>query len=207
VDYSLTVHQNPYSGWRYAAKEGPDTSVTGWFVMQLKSAKIAGLKVDGGGFQGAANWLDKVSDKNGHVGYTGPGGGGTGLAAVGMVCRQFMGMPSDDPLLKAGAELLAKELPTWPAGSRRSYYYWYYGTLGMFQMGGEPWKKWNEALKPTLVNNQCKGGPLDGTAADKDGSWDPIFDQDDTRSGRAYSTAVGALCLEVYYRYLPMYTK
>ena len=92
-------------------------------------------------------------------------------------------------------------------GGDIGFYYWYYGTLGMFQMGGDYWKKWNEAIKPTLVNNQCKGGPLDGTAADKDGSWDPIFDQDDTRSGRAYSTAVGALCLEVYYRYLPMYTK
>ena len=37
-----------------------------------------------------------------------------------------------------------------------------------------------------------------------DGSWDP-FDSDGKRAGRAYSTAMAALCLEVYYRYLPLY--
>ena len=36
-----------------------------------------------------------------------------------------------------------------------------------------------------------------------DGSWDPI--QDGQQGGRAYSTAMCALCLEVYYRYLPIY--
>ena len=36
-----------------------------------------------------------------------------------------------------------------------------------------------------------------------DGSWDPI--RDGEYAGRAYSTAMGALCLEVYYRYLPIY--
>ena len=35
----------------------------------------------------------------------------------------------------------------------------------------------------------------------------PAGDQDDARAGRVYTTAVGALCLEVYYRYLPMYGK
>jgi len=40
------------------------TSVTGWMVMALKSAKIAGLKVDSVGFQGATKWLDDVTDRH-----------------------------------------------------------------------------------------------------------------------------------------------
>jgi hypothetical protein len=208
VDYSVNVHQCPYSGWRYTAKEPADTSVTGWFVMQLKSAKIAGLKVDGSGFQGASKFLDTVTSAEGWAGYMGAQKGLPGMTAVGMVCRQFMGAPSDDPILKKSADNLQKTLPAWPGGHRTSYYYWYYGTLAMFQMGGEGWKAWNDPLKKTLVDNQCKGPlPLGGGPEDKDGSWDPKFDQDDQRAGRVYSTAIGALCLEVYYRYLPMYAK
>jgi hypothetical protein len=60
-------------------------------------------------------------------------------------------------------------------------------------------------MKKTLVDNQCKGGPMDGTEADKDGSWEA--DKGCWNCGRVFSTALGALCLEVYYRYLPMYTK
>jgi len=75
-------------------------------------------------------------------------------------------------------------------------YTWYYATLGMFQMGGEYWKKWNRAMIQALVPNQRKGG-------DEDGSWDPI-NTVDKHGGRVETTALGALCLEVYYRYLPM---
>jgi hypothetical protein len=101
-------------------------------------------------------------------------------------------------------------LPQWrdPRGhsKERGFYYWYYGTLGMFQMGGEHWKAWNQAMKKTLLDNQCKGGPMDGSVQDKDGSWDP-HSWIDLYGGRVFTTALGALSLEVYYRYLPMYTK
>jgi hypothetical protein len=128
-----------------------------------------------------------------------------------MVCRQFMGTPNNDPLLTEAAKHVAAYPPVWNAkrgipGRCDDFYYWYYGTLCMFQMGGENWKKWNEALKPTLVNNQCKGGPMDGSKDDKDGSWDPLG-WIDGMGGRVFTTAVGALSLEVYYRYLPMYAK
>jgi len=209
VDYSIKDHQCAYSGWRYGPKEAADLSVTGWFVMQLKSAKIAGLKVDGVGFQGATKFLDEVTDKTGRAGYQGPGGSMC-MTAVGMVCRQFMGTPNTDPLLAGGAKHLLTAPPKWQddggSGNERGFYYWYYGTLGMFQMGGESWTKWNETLKPVLLKNQCKGGPLDGSVNDKDGSWD-TESWIDPYGGRVMTTALGALTLEVYYRYLPMYTK
>lgn len=37
-----------------------------------------------------------------------------------------------------------------------------------------------------------------------DGSWDPVGDYS-TEWGRVGQTALSCLCLEVYYRYLPMY--
>ena len=73
-------------------------------------------------------------------------------------------------------------------------------------MGGDTWKAWNAGLKPTLLDNQRKGGPMDGSEQDVDGSWDYEGDPyGKKKCGRVYTTALGALCLEVYYRYLPMY--
>ena len=48
------------------------------------------------------------------------------------------------------------------------------------------------------------GVPKDGSEADVDGSWDPVGLWA-SYGGRAYATAMGALCLEVYYRYLPIH--
>ena len=71
VDY-LARCQNPGRGWRYhnyniagtpAEEDGAnDTSVTGWAVMALKSARVAKLAVPDSAFQGASAWLDEVYD-------------------------------------------------------------------------------------------------------------------------------------------------
>jgi hypothetical protein len=124
-----------------------------------------------------------------------------------------MGTPSSDPLLVLGGDYLLKYLPKYDKDNGPcvwgpcTYYHWYYGTLAMFQMGGKYWEPWNKALKETLVPNQCKGPlPLGSGPEDKDGSWNPLNTMDDY-GGRVYTTALGALSLEIYYRYLPMYTK
>ncbi|HOX08734.1 MAG TPA: terpene cyclase/mutase family protein [Planctomycetota bacterium] len=219
VDYSVNVHQKPYSGWRYQAGSEGDISHTGWFVMQLKSAKVAGLKVDGTAFQGGMNFVTSLLGKDtgksvyeksqissaNYMG-AGPKGGDLGSArrtAMSMVCRLFMGVPRDDETMKKSAPWVLGYKPDW---EKQDFYHWYYGTLAMFQTGGDNWKEWNDPMKKTLVDNQCKGGPMDGSANDKDGSWDPKGHYEE-QCGRIYTTALGALCLEVYYRYLPMYSK
>jgi len=215
VDYSTKIHQKPYSGWRYMPLQEGDISHVGWFIMQLKSAKVAGLKVDGTAFQGGMNFVNSVlGQKTGKSVYeqsqksTADWGGGLGggdaarWTAISMVSRLFMGVPRDDEVMKKGPPWVLACKPEW---DKRDFYLWYYGTLAMFQTGGDDWKTWNEPMKKSLVDNQCKGGPLDGSEQDKDGSWDA--DKGCWNCGRVFSTALGALCLEVYYRYLPMYSK
>jgi hypothetical protein len=185
--------------------------------MALKSAKIAGLKVEGQGFQGAMRWLEAATDRNsGKCAYAGnidkvtPGAGSIAMTAAGMLMRQFLGAQRDDEIVTKAADFLGQpaNLPGWAAGGGGvNFYYWYYGTLCMFQKGGEHWNKWNTKIKEALLPSQCKGGPLDGTAADKDGSWDPVGAAGIPSGGRVFSTSLGALCLEVYYRYLPLYGK
>ena len=73
-------------------------------------------------------------------------------------------------------------------------YFWYYGTLALFRAGGDEWRRWNEAMKDTLLPSQLG-----------DGSWEAISTYadyaGDGRSDRTYSTAMNVLTLEVYYRY------
>jgi hypothetical protein len=217
VDY-LVANQTPYSGWRYTPKADSDTSVVGWATMALKSAKMAGLKVDGAAFQGINTYLDKVTEKGAdgkvEVTYHPEERISSGFeqdtrctTAIGMLCRQFMGARQDDPLVVGSGKFLAGHLPEWAEG-KYHFYYWYYATLAVFQQGGPEWNRWNEAIKKTLVDHQCKGPvPLTSGPEDKDGSWDPKCYYGARWAGRVYTTALGALTLEIYYRYLPMYAK
>ncbi|HET6202769.1 MAG TPA: hypothetical protein VFI25_08205 [Planctomycetota bacterium] len=207
--------RNPSLAWRYG--EPPDgqndTSVTGWMVFALKSAEDAGLEIDRGAFEGALAWFDRATDaRNGRCGYQETGSlssrrAGTesrfppdkteSLTAVALLCRFFLGQtPDRSPVMRLHADRLRRVPPVWDVSSERSLVdeaYWYYGTLAMFQMGGEDWKAWNAAMKKAILEHQRRDG-------DERGSWDPAgaWGKD---GGRVYMTAIGALCLEVYYRY------
>ncbi|MCK6472841.1 MAG: zf-HC2 domain-containing protein [Planctomycetes bacterium] len=218
LEYSTEIHQqgegqSEKGAWRYERKsKSTDASVSGWFVMQLKSAKVAGLAVNPASFEGAMKFFDQieVKDKVGEYGggrfpYTVDGNGAKGVmlnpTAIGILCNLFLGR--DPNRLLGGAEYLLQNLPKWDPkmgqgnGGSWPMYYTYYGTLAMFQLGGHYWTQWNEAMKNMLLPNQRKGG-------DEDGSWDPMGGMGDQLGGRVYMTAVSALCLEVYYRYLPI---
>ncbi len=211
IDFVIKC-QNPYLAWRYGVRPGDnDTSVSGWMMMSLKSAKLAGLRVPQEGFDGLKAWLDKVTEPEyGKVGYTARGTGpartenmlekfppdkSESLTAVGVLARIFMGEnPETSEMIQKGTELCLKALPVWDESSGTiDMYYWYYGTLAIFQVGGEPWKKWNAAIKDAIIDHQRKDGAFRGSW-DPAGPWGPD-------GGRVYSTALCVMCMEVYYRY------
>ena len=207
VNY-LMACQNPGSGWRYknynvagtpAESDGNnDTSVTGWAIMALKSAKVAELAVPDSGFVGGSAFLDAVydagADYKGTFGYTKAKAfvhrSPLTTTSVGILVRLLMGQSKG---VNEGASTVLERLPE--AGKNANFYYWYYATLALFQLGGEPWTQWNGAMKDALCKTQ------DATHGCADGSWDPANDTWGDNGGRVYTTAVGALCLEVYYRY------
>jgi hypothetical protein len=206
----INACQNPYKGWRYGKQPGDnDASVTGWMLMALKAAKDAGLPVNQRTMKDGLAYIESVTDEDtGRTGYIKkgelpvrpeglagkwPAAESEALTAVGMCARIFCDA-GDGPMMKAGAELLAKKLPVWDeAKGSIDMYYWYYGTLVMHQLGGEHWERWEKNLKPLVVDHQIQNG----CAA---GSWDPK-DPWGEDGGRVYSTALMTMCLEVYYRY------
>jgi hypothetical protein len=210
VDF-LVEAQNPRKGWRYTARSGDnDTSVTGWCVMALKSAELSSIPVPRAAYEGARTWLDEVTSEDGRVGYNAKGTGQVvvegknghyadhdALAAIAVMSRIFIDRNRADPRLRAGAELLVRDLPAWD-GPRIDYYYWYYASLALFQYDGPSgplWRKWNAGMKGALLPSQHRA--QDGCAS---GSWDPI-DRWGFEGGRVYATAINTLTLEVYYRY------
>lgn len=228
LDYACDIHQQGKGseklGFRYLPQMSGDISCTAWFVMQLKSGKMAGLKIDPASIEGAMKFVNSCEARPAAEKKSAEASHDSGAyrfcyksdadarethrkvsantTAMGILAHLFTGTKPEE-MAGAAEWLLRTQPPAWRAdlgpGTWGSYpmYYTYYGTLDMFQIGGDLWKNWNTALKAMLLPNQRKDG-------DFDGSWDPLAKWEKC-AGRAYSTALGALSLEVYYRYLPMY--
>ncbi len=198
VDYIHRARNRDVGGWRYDPGQAGDTSVLGWQVMALKSAKMAGIEVPSRSFDTARAWLDLVSPRNhpGHYAYQ-PGHEPTpSMTAEGMFTQLLVGLDPRHPRMRASADFILQHLPDWE--SDPNTYFWYYASLALFQQQGEAWEIWNEAVTEELVEHQRS----DGRAT---GSWDPV-DEWARVGGRVYQTALCTLMLEVYYRYLPLYS-
>ena len=85
-------------------------------------------------------------------------------------------------------------------------YYWYYCTQAMFHAGGNRWKAWHERFTPQAMRAQNAEGywVCPGLDRDQNGK----IAAAGSRKGNMdkwYTTAMTALSLQVYYRYLPSY--
>ena len=116
------------------------------------------------------------------------------MTAEALFCKQIMGIRRDNPQSTEAVSYLLKKQPKI---SEWNLYYWYYGTLAMYQYGGAEWEQWNREMQNALVRTQ-------ETRSSNEGSWDPVGPWG-PYGGRVYSTALATLCLEVYYRFLPLY--
>ena len=200
VNFIVNAQHPEFGGWRYRPQFESDTSVSGWQLMALKSAQIAGLDVPPSAWQGVAHWLDTVeqSDAPGRFTYHPTKQPTPTMTAEGLLMRQYLGASRTDSSLLAGAAFLRQRTPR---GDARDVYYWYYGTQVMFHLQGEHWSEWNASLRDMLVDSQDKAGH-------DLGSWSPVLPDKDAwgeSGGRHYVTCLNLLMLEVYYRHLPLY--
>ena len=198
VDYAVRT-QNRDGGWRYQPYREADTSVTGWFLMALQSAKMAGLEVPDKTFERLSRYLDKVATNRGSqfVYQIDKRHTSMALTAEGLLCRQYLGWKRDDARLRRGVRLISNN-PISFRGNRKNVYYWYYATQVLHHMEGEPWEQWNKVMRVALPEQQVKRGR-------ERGSWDPTGDTWGELAGRLYVTCLCTYSLEVYYRHLPIY--
>ena len=85
--------QGSDGGWRYQPREIPgDTSVVGWQVMALQSAKAGGISVSPSTFSDVKLFLNSVAADDGvYYGYTTSEKGRPTTTAVGLLCRMYLG--------------------------------------------------------------------------------------------------------------------
>jgi hypothetical protein len=191
--------QSSAGGWRYRPNEPTDPgdmSQFGWQLMALKSADLGGLPIPIATRVKMVRFLQSCSigNRRGLAGYRPGDRASRTMTAEGLVCRYFLDAENASAALDEGTAYVSEERPSQKAPN---YYYWYYGTLAMFQRQGSDWQRWNTALQAELLARQQWNGSLAGSY-DPDDLWGGY-------GGRVYSTALATLCLEVYYRYLPIH--
>ena len=206
AEYLVEQYLNkPGQGWHYGSG-GDDFSVSGWVALGLKSAKAADLptmrsKGSKQVFHEYKHWVThKMCDvETGLSPYREGQAGRPHMMWVGMFQKQFLGYPSKDAFLKKASENTLDYIKKqqWVGSATPGDVYGiYYGTLSSFQQQGSVWSAWNLAMKPTIVGSQLPGDPKH-----LGGSWDPTKGHTSEKGGRVLTTALMALCLEVYYRY------
>lgn len=198
VEFIDRARNQTVGGWRYDPGQAGDTSVLGWQIMALKSATMNRIPASADSFKEARRWMDLVDheSQSGLYAYRPGRRHAPAMTAEGMFVQQLLGMPRGDPRMQVSADFIARYPPDWDEGPNT--YYWYYATLALFQFQGDHWRDWNRAITRELLRHQRRSGRVGG-------SWDPEGEWADV-GGRVYQTALCTLMLEVYYRYLPMYS-
>ena len=195
VEY-IQKAQHGRGGWRYEAGFPGDMLVTGWQLMALKSAQQAGFAVDPDVLAKVDGFVDSLEETQAGLYRYGPERSGAEPAstAVGMLMKMYLGQRRDHPSLREGALYLSDLEP-----SPTNIYFNYYATMVLHHRRGRNWKKWNPKVRDFLIAQQSQRG-------DETGSW--YFEDrlgSSRQGGRLYTTAMAAMTLEVYYRYLPLY--
>jgi hypothetical protein len=211
IGFTLSAQHPERGGWRYRVQQETDTSVSGWHLMALKSAQMAGVEIPTESLARVSGWLDLAQGQDGSRYRYNPyaldnasqrqGRVPTlAMTAEGLLMRLYLGRDRNHPEMLSGANYLRENLPGQP-GTPDDVYYLYYATQVMFQMQGDYWPAWNDKLRPMLESRQVQKGQLIG-------SWsptEPARDRWGHAGGRLYVTAINLLMLEVYYRHMPLF--
>jgi hypothetical protein len=201
VGFLVRARSKDGLAWRYSpGASDSDTSILGWAVMALKSGKSAGIAIPPETQAGIFAWLRKVSKgTSGGLAFYDFEPNKTNvtptMTAEAWACRQFLEVGGPGPASDEAARYLIQNKT-----DRGEYniYYLYYGTLAMYQHGGDAWSTWNGRVRDDVVKRQRTKGHMAG-------SWDPDDSPYGSLGGRIYGTALATLTLEVYYRFLRLY--
>ena len=201
-------------GWRYLYEHNldeerfdSDLSVTGWYLMSLRSAKNAGFDVPQEPIDEAVGYVRRCFSKNYGTYQMMPtkhNRRSRGMAGAGILALAHAGQHRDpevqlagDWILKHGFEDYNKSIVFNKRGWNDDRYH--YGVFnccqGMYQLGGRYWESFYPRTVRTLLANQ-----------DRVGSW-AVESNHDGSYGKAYTTALMLLALGAPNELLPIFQR
>jgi squalene cyclase len=206
--------QNSEGGWRYKpfARES-DMSITVCQVLALRSSRNVGITVSARTIRDAENYVRRsaVTGTNARarraihsLGYVNEGGAFRyqlrehsratfALTAAGITTMYAAGT-YDDVLIDSAFEYLQEQLPIFNATYAGHYFFYYghyYAVQAFYVAGGDRWQRYFTRMRDTLLDLQ-----------QPDGHW-----PNNTGPGKAFSTAVSTLILQIPYQYLPIFQR
>lgn len=204
--------QMPSGGYDYNYKKEArnDLSISSWQLQALKAAYIAEITPQQTQkfLQSAMDGMltgSKKTEQGRYFAYsvtgTGVGGPNKTVSAAGTLALHLAGRARSQEA-KDAVEYLSKytetdALPRWEgeghSGHGGEIYYWYYAVQAFFQENpeGTNFKRFMASMVKALAQNQAP-----------DGHW-LCYSEGGAKKGKTLNTAMGALGLMVYYRYLP----
>ena len=219
IQFLLDSQHPTEGGWRYQPQEQDtmgDLSVTGWGLMALNTARMAGIEVPPEAFGRVSYFLEQVAVRDGALYKYLPsdpdGNASPAMTACGLLGRQWLGWSKDDPAMVEGIEWLMRPefAPEW-SGGKRNIYEWYYVGQTLHNLGGDRWKKWFGTVQELIVDNQQRRGSRK-PPTDVAGSWGPMEppgsnEEYANKAGRLYMTTMCLLVLETPIRHAPLYVE
>ena len=198
--------QHDNGSWGYVPGSPGDTTLSGWQVLSLISARSAlspppisqrkeyqnGIRLPTHILPRAKDYLLSVrSEDEWTFGYKGRPGEPT-TTAIALTLLMYLGQQPGYTPFDRQLDKIAQRGPT-----LTNVYHDYYATMALHNFRHRDWDKWNTKLRDHLVRTQSKKGH-------EAGSWH-FKDKWGDQGGRLYTTAMSTLILEVYYRFLPLY--
>lgn len=193
-------------GWRYVDdldQNDSDLSVTGWYLMFLRSARNAGFNVPEQAIDDAVGFVRRVFQQNyGAFGYTvGTGRSPSrGTAGAGILALRHAGYHNSFEAQRTGQWLLQYSFEVYNDTlglDRDRYHYSLFNCCqGMYQLGSPYWEQFfPRTVRAVLAHQQS------------DGSWDAESYHRDRAFGNSYTTALVLLSLGAPNQLLPVFQR
>jgi hypothetical protein len=193
-------------GWRYIDnfdQSDSDLSVTGWYLMFLRSARNAGFNVPKKAIDDAVGYVRRAFDKNfGVFTYTINRGDSRsrGMAGAGILALGHAGFHNSFEAQRTGQWLMQYSFDVYNGnggfGSDRYHYSLFNCCQGMYQLGSPYWEQFFPRTVHAVLANQRRNG-----------SWDAESFHRDRPFGNSYSTALVLLAIGAPNQLLPVFQR
>jgi hypothetical protein len=161
----------------------------------LRAASNAGFNVPKGTVEAAVKYLEKCKTPEGGIEYSLGSGGGPRLAiSAAAIATLYNAGQYDSKLADDCLHFVIKQFDMtkgqWSKGTGHEFYTHLYASQAFYQAGDKYWDAYFPQTRDELISMQNANGSWDGDGV-----------------GPIYGSAIGAIILQLPYKFLPIYQR